>query len=48
MIFRSNSFLYLVVPFSKKLHRKWTVKTVIVISNDVTKTVDPTPEILLS
>ena len=32
MIFRSNSFLYLLVRFSKKLHRKWTVKTVIVIS----------------
>ena len=32
MIFRSNRFLYLVVRFSEKLHRKWTVKNVIVIS----------------
>jgi len=32
MIFRSNRFLYLVVRFSKKLHRKWTAKNAIVIS----------------
>ena len=32
MVFRSNYFLYLVVRFSKKLHRKWAAKNVIVIS----------------